>query len=97
MKLRIFALAAFMAGVLAADDPAGHYYLQNVREMGSELLLKPDGRFEFMLAYGAADYHAKGSWRHDHDVVILNSEDTNAPPFRLVRSLAGKETGLTCL
>lgn len=94
MKLAFLALAALTAGLLPADDLAGHYYLQNVREMGSELLLKPDGRFEFMLAYGAADYHAKGAWRHDHDVVILNSEDTNAPPFRLVRSLAGKDTGI---
>ncbi|TGV77628.1 hypothetical protein EN788_67460, partial [Mesorhizobium sp. M2D.F.Ca.ET.145.01.1.1] len=32
---------------------AGHYYLRGVMEVGSELLLKKDGSFEFMLAYGA--------------------------------------------
>lgn len=38
--------------------------------MGSELLLKPDGTFEFLLAYGAADYHTHGSWRRENDSVV---------------------------
>ena len=41
---------------------AGHYYLNGVMEVGSELLLKPDGSFEFMLAYGANDQYGKGCW-----------------------------------
>jgi hypothetical protein len=41
---------------------AGHYYLNGVMEVGSELLLKPNGSFEFMLAYGANDQHGKGCW-----------------------------------
>ena len=79
--------------VASAGDVAGHYYLQNVREMGSELLLKPDGTFEWMLAYGAADYHASGTWRAEGGSVILNTSTREAPPFRLTRSAATKEAG----
>src|SRR5712692_8023800 len=48
-----------------ADELAGHYVLYGVHEVGSELLLKPDGTFEYMLAYGAADYSATGKWRRE--------------------------------
>jgi hypothetical protein len=46
-------------------DPslAGHYYLRGVMEVGSELLLHADGRFEYMLAYGALDELASGAGR----------------------------------
>jgi len=84
-------LYLLVIGAAAAQgvDPAGHYYLQNVREVGSELLLKPDGSFEFMLAYGAADYWAKGNWRMKDGAVFLNSAPgADGPPFRLVRSSA---------
>ena len=55
------------AGAAADCEPgaakyAGHYYLDGVMEVGSELLLKPDGSFEFMLAYGANDQYGKGCW-----------------------------------
>ena len=76
-------LAAQVAG---AADIAGHYVLQGVREVGSELLLKPDGTFEYMLAYGAADYFAKGTWRRDGGAVILNTAGKERPPFRLTAS-----------
>jgi hypothetical protein len=72
------------------DDLAGHYVLRGVMEVGSELLLKPDGTFEYMLAYGAADYWAKGTWRHEGDAVILNSAGKEEAAFRLLRSEAGK-------
>jgi len=58
--------------------------------VGSELLLKPDGKFEFMLAYGAADYWAKGTWTRDGNAVVLHSAGKEEAPFRLVRSEAGK-------
>lgn len=74
---------------------AGHYYLQNVREVGSELLLRPDGSFEFMLAYGAADYSAKGTWKTQGGAVILNSAAVkDAAPFKLVRSEANPEPAI---
>jgi hypothetical protein len=68
-------LACALAGALAvgatsaahACQPgdarlAGHYYLDGVMEVGSELLLKKDGSFEFSLAYGANDQYGKGCW-----------------------------------
>jgi len=78
-----------------AADPSGHYYLQNMREVGSELLLNPGGTFEFMLAYGAADYWAKGMWKVTDGSVILNStSQEDKPPFRLLRSSAAKAAAI---
>jgi hypothetical protein len=94
MRFGLIPLIALAACSARADDVAGHYYLQNVHEVGSELFLQPDGTFEFMLAYGAADYHAKGAWKRDNDSVVLNSIDNDAPPFRLTRSLAGQGDGI---
>src|SRR5207244_82784 len=49
MKPRVpFLTMLAAAAALQAADPIGHYVLQGVREVGSELLLKPDGGFEFM-------------------------------------------------
>ena len=94
MKTTMVALVMLGAAV-HAGDLAGHYYLQNVREVGSELLLKPDGTFDYMLAYGAADYWAKGTWRTSNGAVILNS-DAGQPKaaFRLVRSSAKTVPGI---
>src|ERR1700726_680651 len=68
------------------EDVAGHYVLHGVMEVGSELLLKSDGSFEYMLVYGAADYWAKGTWRHEDHCVVLESAGKKEDPFRLVRS-----------
>lgn len=47
---------------LAMRRLAGNYYLQDAREVGSELRLTADGHFSFMLAYGAVDQAARGQW-----------------------------------
>jgi hypothetical protein len=65
-----------------------------MREMGSELLLKPDGQFEFFLTYGAADYWAKGKWQSQNGTVILNTNGEPAPPFRILASSRSKSEGL---
>ena len=59
----------------------GHYYLSGIREVGSELLLKPGARFEWMLAYGSMDQSASGTWRVDGTMLILSTDrpDTRAP------------------
>jgi hypothetical protein len=83
MRRQSAALAAFVfalrplgpahaAGCAAADPSlAGHYYLQGVMEVGSELLLKADGRFQYMLAYGALDELASGCWTRHGGMVTL--------------------------
>ena len=37
---------------------AGHYYLQGVMEVGSELLLETNGKFKWYLAVGSLDQYA---------------------------------------
>ncbi len=49
----------------------GHYYLMGVMETGSELLLRPDGLFDWWLSYGAMDQDAQGAWHVEHDEVVL--------------------------
>jgi len=51
---------------------AGHYWLRGVMEVGSELELKADGRFAYMLAYGALDELASGCWTRNGGVVTLH-------------------------
>jgi len=92
--LFVLLAATASAASQSADSPAGHYYLRGVREVGSELLLRPDGKFEYMLAYGAADYMASGTWKRDGDSVVLNTEGKDEPPFKLLRSSAAKSSGI---
>jgi hypothetical protein len=75
---------------------AGHYYLQGVHEVGSELLLHPDGRFEYFLAYGAYDESATGTWKVQGGRVLLNTAGTATPPrFRLKQGASRPERPLT--
>lgn len=53
--------SAFSSEALS-KDLAGHYYLQGVMEMGSELLLRGDGSFEAVMSFGSVDGYAKGNW-----------------------------------
>lgn len=55
----------------ARADMAGLYTLRGVMEMGSQIMLHADGRFQYMLAYGAVDEIAEGCWQRVNDVVIL--------------------------
>ena len=77
-------LAAFLAvPALAEPVPAGrpgHYYLRGVMETGSELMLHPDGRFQWYLVYGALDLFAEGRWEEKEGAVLLVSEKTKDVP-----------------
>lgn len=67
---------------------ARHYYLSGIREVGSELLLREDGTFEWMLAYGAADHVASGRWWRNGGCVGLaeaGAADGQTRPFVLMR------------
>lgn len=90
MRVAAVVLLAMIAIAAPAQDMAGHYYLHGVMEVGSEMLLKPDGNFEWDLEYGAADYWAKGTWHRDGDAVVLHSTGKEGEPFRFLRSEAGK-------
>jgi hypothetical protein len=91
--MRHLALLLTLAGTSLAADMSGHYAAHNVMEVGTELLLRPNGTFEFAFAYGATDYYAKGTWRTEGDSVYLTTEGKEELPFRLIRSEATKTPG----
>lgn len=62
----------------AANAWIGHYYLQGVMEVGSELLLEPDGKFKWYLAVGALDQYAEGTWWKNGTCIGLKA----APQYR---------------
>jgi uncharacterized protein len=76
-----------------SDAIAGRYALRGVMEVGSELLLKPDGSFEYYLSYGAADYWSKGTWKHVQNTIVLTTPGQDQPPFRLTGSSSTSESG----
>jgi hypothetical protein len=82
------ASAATSAATSAADikpaDLVGHYHLEGLREVGSELLLRADGRFAWMMSYGAIDRSAEGRWVWDGERLVLTSEaPAGSPNFRV--------------
>ena len=83
-------LASFLASpALAQAEPRiGHYYLQGVMETGSELLLRPDGRFQWYLSYGALDLFAEGKWSEKNNIVTLTAEKTKDVPEPGFQTLA---------
>jgi hypothetical protein len=89
IKTALVSLMALVMVTARGEDVGGHYVLHGVMEVGSELLLKSDGSFEYMLVYGAADFWAKGTWRHQDNSVVLTSAGKKEAPFRFLRSEAG--------
>jgi len=91
LSIAALALVCWLNPALAtpaskSDDLTGHYYLRNVREVGAELLLKPDGSFEWGMSYGAVDQYAAGKWqRQDGKVVLQSAGLDKEPDFRLFR------------
>jgi hypothetical protein len=64
--------AARAADCAPADGTlAGSYHLSGMMEVGSELRLLPNGRFDYMLAYGALDELASGCWSREGGSVTL--------------------------
>lgn len=56
------------------EELLGHYYLSGVMEVGSELLLLPDGTYRWALAYGAVDQAHEGSWVSSGKTVTLTQQ-----------------------
>lgn len=75
------ACALTLSAPARAETAAGHYVLEGVMETGSELLLRPDGKFQYYLVYGALDMLAEGDWREDkgHVRLLTRKAQTNAP------------------
>lgn len=91
------ALLLLIASISMAAEIPGRYELHGEREVGSELVLDKSGRFEFILAYGAADFQSKGTWKADGGFVVLTADKLDAKPIRLVSGAVGKEPGVRVL
>ena len=73
-----------------ASGLPGHYSLRGVREVGSELLLSQDGRFDYIMSYGAVDISARGTWRSDGKQVFLDTPPIQPDsPIAAVRGETG--------
>lgn len=93
-----FTLAAVAsAGPAIAQAPpadlAGTYDGSQM-EVGAELRLEADGRFEYYLSYGALDEMAKGTWQAADRGIVLTSDPVTAPAFELVGTDEGPGKGL---
>ena len=88
-RVRVLALsfAACLQGVAAAECAradaalAGQYTLSGAMEVGSQLRLHANGRFDYMLSYGALDELASGCWSRNGQTVTLavSRFKSNAP------------------
>lgn len=74
-------VAADKSNAPSDADLIGHYYLHDVHEVGSELLLSANHRFAFGLSYGAMDQSAQGSWHAAEGTVILTADKLPEPSF----------------
>ncbi len=70
--------ALLLAAPSAPPSLAGHYRL-HVHDAGSELVLHPNGRFEYGLAYGALDEAATGRWRRVGNHILLTTAPKPVP------------------
>ena len=55
-------------------------------EVAAQLLLKPDGHFQYELAYGALDEAAEGTWELKQGAVFLTTFPAVVPPRFVVES-----------
>jgi hypothetical protein len=81
-----------LAGLLLIAAPAGtgtsYAGLYEIRQMevAGGLELKTNGKFRYVLSYGAVDEQAEGDWTFDGKTVRLTSNPMPKPPsFELVR------------
>lgn len=67
---------------IPAQKLSGHYYLEGTRDVGSELMLRDSGKFEWNLMYGNQDFSARGTWRQDGNHVVLSAAKKEVTTFR---------------
>ncbi len=76
----IFA-ALIAAPVAAQDSPfVGEYSLAEGPDVGGGLLIRNDGRFQYMLAAGALDERAEGRWETRDGTICLTTDPKPVPP-----------------
>ncbi|MDR6832155.1 MULTISPECIES: hypothetical protein [unclassified Sphingopyxis] len=81
MRSLLFAFALAAVPATAQDSPfVGEYSLAEGPDVGGGLLIRNDGRFQYMLAAGALDERAEGRWEARGDQVCLSTDPKPVPP-----------------
>ena len=73
------ALALTGQVAVAADSVAGRYRLHDGPDVASELLLRPDGKFEYFLMAGSLDEQSSGTWQVDGGALQLTTTPKPVP------------------
>ncbi len=86
LLLSAIAMTSSAAGQSAPPKPSdlAGVYDGSQMEMGVGLRLQPNGRFDYLLAYGALDESASGTWHVDGGNVLLTSDPVTPPKFVLL-------------
>ncbi|WP_380873385.1 hypothetical protein ACFB49_41160 [Sphingomonas sp. DBB INV C78] len=92
MSLLAALLLAQAAPAPVPADIAG-YYNGSRMELAAELVLHPDGRFDYGLSYGALDEVAAGQWSVSEGAVVLESDPVR-PPVYSFSDLGAEQAGL---
>ena len=74
------AFATASGPAVARQGWAGSYRVSQGPDTAGELVLGSDGRFTYVLAEGALDEVAQGSWREEGGIVRLTTEPKPRPP-----------------
>ncbi|MGE3693276.1 MAG: hypothetical protein AB7F98_18015 [Novosphingobium sp.] len=79
--LAVMAAALGSGPAMAAGAPGpGHYRVSEGPDVAGALIIGTDHRFKYMLAAGALDEHAQGSWYREGSRVCLRTEPRPVPP-----------------
>jgi hypothetical protein len=83
MRIMLATLAMAIAVPASAQDRAAlvGVYDGHQTEMGAQLSLSADGRFEYGLVYGALDEAGQGNWVVKDGRVLLTSDPVTPPRF----------------
>lgn len=76
-------MALLQAATALAATPASLVgeYDGSQMEMAAELVLHPDGRFDYGLSYGALDEESAGRWTATAEAVTLRSDPVTPPAY----------------
>ena len=82
----ILSLSLIATASIAADETTllGHYYLEGVRETGAELLLRPNGAYDWGMSYGAVDMRSSGNWTFQNGKLTLTNGEPPPMQFRVM-------------
>lgn len=81
MRILLLAAALIAAPAAAQDSPfVGEYSLAEGPDVGGGLLIRNDGRFQYVLAAGALDERAEGRWDVRGETICLTTDPKPVPP-----------------